>query len=111
MIIRLILPYHITEFQVCCNSINHNSHGIPSEKILKEGDILNDVTALKNGWHGDTRMFKVGEVSIKAEKLIKTTYEAMMNKLILSICIHLGDIGSQFKPMWKLKDFLLSKIL
>ena len=50
-------------------------HGVPSEKNLKEGDIVNvDVTALKEGWHGDTsRMFKIGDVSIKAEKLIKAT--------------------------------------
>ena len=49
----------------CCTSVNHVvCHGIPSEKILKDGDIMNvDVTALKEGWHGDTsRMFKVGEV-------------------------------------------------
>ena len=48
-------------------------HGIPSEKILKEGDIVNvDVTAIKNGWHGDTsRTFEIGEVSVKAKKLVK----------------------------------------
>ena len=52
----------------CCTSPNHIvCHGIPKDKVLKEGDILNvDVTALKNGWHGDTsRMFFVGEVSTK----------------------------------------------
>ena len=52
----------------CCTSTNHIvCHGIPGDKILKEGDILNvDVTALKNGWHGDTsRMFYVGDVSVK----------------------------------------------
>ena len=57
----------------CCTSTNHVvCHGIPSEKILKEGDIVNvDVTAFKDGWHGDTsRMFKIGDVSIKAENLI-----------------------------------------
>ena len=56
-----------------CTSANHViCHGIPSDKILKDGDIINvDVTAYKDGWHGDTsRMFKVGEISIKAEKLI-----------------------------------------
>ena len=52
-------------------------HGIPSKKILKEGDIINvDVTAFKKGWHGDTsRMFKVGEISVKAQKLINATYD------------------------------------
>ena len=82
----------------CCTSSNHVvCHGIPSDKILKEGDIVNvDVTSYKNGWHGDTsRMFKIGEVSIKAEKLINATYESMMMAIkILKEGIHLGDIGS-----------------
>ena len=82
----------------CCTSVNHVvCHGIPSEKILKDGDIMNvDVTALKEGWHGDTsRMFKVGEVSVKAEKLIQTTYEAMMKAIeIVKDGVLLGDIGS-----------------
>ena len=82
----------------CCTSTNHVvCHGIPSDKILKEGDIINvDVTAYKNGWHGDTsRMFKIGEVSIKAEKLIKATYDSMMNAIkIVKEDIQLGDIGS-----------------
>ena len=82
----------------CCTSTNHVvCHGIPSDKILKEGDIVNvDVTALKDGWHGDTsRMFKIGEVSIKANKLINTTYDSMMKAIdIIKDGIHLGDIGS-----------------
>ena len=82
----------------CCTSPNHVvCHGIPSNKILKEGDIVNvDVTAFKDGWHGDTsRMFKIGEVSIKANKLINTTYEAMMKAIsIVKEGVHLGDIGS-----------------
>ena len=55
-----------------------------------------DVTALKEGWHGDTsRMFKVGEVSVKAEKLIQTTYEAMMKAIkVVKDGVLLGDIGS-----------------
>ncbi len=81
----------------CCTSTNHVvCHGIPSEKILKEGDILNvDVTAFKDGWHGDTsRMFKVGEVSIKAEKLINATYDSLMKAIkIIKDGIPLGDIG------------------
>ena len=82
----------------CCTSVNHVvCHGIPSEKILRDGDIMNvDVTALKEGWHGDTsRMFKVGEVSVKAEKLIQTTYEAMMKAIkVVKNGVLLGDIGS-----------------
>ena len=82
----------------CCTSVNHVvCHGIPSDKILKEGDIINvDVTAYKNGWHGDTsRMFEVGEISVKAKKLIETTYESMMKAIrILKENVQLGDIGS-----------------
>ena len=82
----------------CCTSVNHVvCHGIPSDKILKEGDIINvDVTAIKEGWHGDTsRMFKIGKVSIKAEKLINATYDSMMKAInIVQDGIHLGDIGS-----------------
>ena len=82
----------------CCTSPNHTvCHGIPKDKILKEGDIVNvDVTALKNGWHGDTsRMYFVGEVSTKAKKLVKTTYEAMSKSIkILKNGIQIGDIGS-----------------
>ena len=72
-------------------------HGIPQNKVLRNGDILNvDVTAIKDGWHGDTsRMFLVGEVSVKAKKLIKTTYDAMMKAIgIIKTDIHLGDIGA-----------------
>ena len=82
----------------CCTSSNHVvCHGIPSDKILKEGDIVNvDVTAYKNGWHGDTsRMFEIGAVSVKAKKLIKTTYESMMKAIkVLKEDVQLGDIGS-----------------
>ena len=82
----------------CCTSTNHIvCHGIPSDKILKNGDIVNvDVTALKDGWHGDTsRTFEIGTVSVKAKKLVKTTYEAMMKAIkIVKDGVHLGDIGS-----------------
>ena len=82
----------------CCTSTNHVvCHGIPSDKILKEGDILNvDVTALKDGWHGDTsKTFEVGEVSVKAKKLIKTTHQALMNAIkIVKEGVFLGDIGA-----------------
>ncbi len=64
-----------------CTSINHVvCHGIPGPKTLKAGDILNiDVTTVVDGWHGDTsRMFLVGDVPLKARKLVDVTYEAMM---------------------------------
>ncbi len=93
----------------CCTSTNHVvCHGIPSEKILKEGDIVNvDVTALKDGWHGDTsRTFKVGNVSIKAEKLIQATYESMMKAIgIVKDGIHLGDIGSTIQTFVEKEGF------
>ena len=65
----------------CCTSINHVvCHGIPGDKALKDGDIVNiDVTPLLGGWHGDTsRMFLIGDVSIKARKLVDVTYECLM---------------------------------
>lgn len=64
-----------------CTSVNHVvCHGIPEEKPLKNGDIVNvDVTVIVDGWHGDTsRMFWVGEVPIKAKRLTQVTYDAMM---------------------------------
>jgi methionyl aminopeptidase len=64
----------------CCTSINHVvCHGIPGEKTLKDGDIVNiDVTPIVDGWHGDTsRMFLVGDVPLKARKLVDITYECL----------------------------------
>ena len=93
----------------CCTSTNHVvCHGVPSGKILNNGDIVNvDVTVLKDGWHGDTsRMFKVGEISIKAEKLIKTTYESMMRAInIVKDGIHLGDIGFEIQTHVEAQGF------
>ena len=64
-----------------CTSVNHVvCHGIPGDKPMKEGDIVNiDVTLILNGWHGDSsRMFAVGAIPRRAERLIDVTYEAMM---------------------------------
>ena len=81
----------------CCVSTNHVvCHGIPSEKVLVEGDIVNvDVTTIKDGWHGDTsRMFVVGNCSVKAKKLIRVTYEAMMEAIkTIKANINIGNIG------------------
>jgi len=63
-----------------CTSVNHQvCHGIPGERVLRSGDILNiDVTVIKDGFHGDTsRMFYVGEPAIQARRLVDVTYEAM----------------------------------
>ena len=80
-----------------CTSINHQvCHGIPSDKVLKKGDIVNiDITVIKGGWHGDTsRMFMVGEVSIAAKRLCAITYDAMWHGIkMVRPGIHLGDIG------------------
>lgn len=65
----------------CCTSINHVvCHGIPSDKKLKDGDIVNiDVTPILDGWHGDTsRMFLIGDPPMKAKKLVDVTYECLM---------------------------------
>ena len=65
----------------CCTSINHVvCHGIPGDKALKDGDIVNiDVTPILGGWHGDTsRMYLVGDVPLKARKLVEVTYECLM---------------------------------
>jgi methionyl aminopeptidase len=80
-----------------CTSINHQvCHGIPNDKPLKNGDIVNiDVTVIKDGWHGDTsRMFIVGEGSIAAKRLCQITYEAMWKGIVkVRPGIRLGDIG------------------
>ncbi|MFT6076997.1 MAG: methionyl aminopeptidase [Myxococcota bacterium] len=80
-----------------CTSINHVvCHGIPSDKKLKNGDIINiDVTVIVDGWHGDTsRMYCVGKPSIKAKRLCDTTYEAMMLGIEqVKPGARLGDIG------------------
>ena len=93
----------------CCTSTNHVvCHGIPSSKVLKEGDIINvDVTAYKDGWHGDTsRMFQIGEISVKAAKLIKTTYESMMEAIkIIKEDVQLGDIGSTIQKYVEAEGF------
>ena len=80
-----------------CTSINHQvCHGVPSDKKLKNGDIINlDVTTIKDGYHGDTsRMFYVGEPSIQARRLCESTHEAMWRGIRkVKQGATLGDIG------------------
>ncbi|HEX4738945.1 MAG TPA: type I methionyl aminopeptidase [Allosphingosinicella sp.] len=82
----------------CCTSINHVvCHGIPGDRVLKDGDIVNiDVTIFLDGWHGDTsRMFLVGDVSVRAKRLVDVTYECMMIGIEQARPgNHLGDIGA-----------------
>ena len=92
-----------------CTSLNHVvCHGIPSNRTLNEGDALNiDVTAILGGHYGDTsRMFTVGDVSIKSKNLIDATYEAMMKAIkILKPGLTLGDIGYEIETYIDQKGF------
>ena len=80
-----------------CTSVNHViCHGIPADKKLKNGDIINiDITVIKDGWHGDTsRMFTVGQVAGRAQKLIDVTKECMeIGIRMVAPGVQLGDIG------------------
>ncbi|MGA8259352.1 MAG: type I methionyl aminopeptidase [Arenicellales bacterium] len=80
-----------------CTSVNHVvCHGIPGDKKLKDGDIINiDITVIKDGFHGDTsRMFMVGKPSVLAERLCRVTYECMFKGIeIVRPGTRLGDIG------------------
>ena len=93
----------------CCTSVNHVvCHGIPGEKYLGDGDIINiDVTAIVNGWHGDTsRMFYVGDVSVKGKNLVTATYDSMMKAIsIIKNGIYLGDIGETIQTYIEKKGF------
>jgi methionyl aminopeptidase len=82
----------------CCVSPNHViCHGIPGDKALKDGDIVNiDVTPLLDGWHGDSsRMYLVGDVPLKARRLVDVTYECLMIGIEMAKPgARLGDIGA-----------------
>jgi methionyl aminopeptidase len=81
-----------------CTSVNHVvCHGIPGNKKLKDGDIINiDVTVIVDGWHGDTsKMYFVGEPSILAKRLVKVTQEALyLGIRMVKPGVRLGDIGA-----------------
>jgi methionyl aminopeptidase len=80
-----------------CTSVNHQvCHGIPGERVLKSGDIVNiDVTVIKDGYHGDTsRMFEVGDTSVQAKRLCHVTYQCMWLGIeAVRPGARLGDIG------------------
>ena len=92
-----------------CTSINHQvCHGIPNDRPLKNGDIVNiDVTVIKGGWHGDTsRMFVVGEGSIAAKRLCNFTYEAMWKGIAkVKPGARLGDIGNAIQTFAESNGF------
>jgi methionyl aminopeptidase len=80
-----------------CTSVNHVvCHGIPGDKKLEDGDIVNiDVTPILDGWHGDSsRMYYVGKVGVKARRLVEVTYESLMRGIeVVKPGATLGDIG------------------
>ena len=92
-----------------CTSLNYVvCHGIPSQRILDDGDIVNvDVTAIVNDYYGDTsRMFTIGDVSVKAKNLINATYNSMMKGIsIIKKGVHLGDIGEAIQTYVEKKGF------
>jgi methionyl aminopeptidase len=90
-------PGHRPYPKSICTSVNHQvCHGVPGDKVLRGGDILNiDITVIKDGWHGDTsRMFYVGEPSVQAKRLCEVTYECMWKGIAaVRPGATLGDIG------------------
>ena len=90
-------PGHAPYPKSICTSINNQiCHGIPSDRILKKGDVVNiDITVIKEGYHGDTsRMFYVGEPSIQAKRLCEITYQSMWKGIReVRPGARLGDIG------------------
>ena len=92
-----------------CASVNHVvCHGIPSDKTLKDGDILNiDITVIKDGFHGDTsKMFFVGQPSVRARRLVETTYECLLRGIAaVRPGAHLGDIGHAVQRCAEARQF------
>ncbi len=92
-----------------CTSINHVvCHGIPSEKKLNDGDVVNiDVTTILDGWFGDTsRMFYVGNVGVKAQKLVKITYESLWRGInVVRPGATTGDIGHAIQTFAEAKRY------
>ena len=92
-----------------CTSLNHViCHGVPSDRVLKDGDALNvDVTAIINNHYGDTsRMFCIGNTSIKVNNLIDATYQSMMRAIkILKPGVKLGDIGFEIQSFVEAKGY------
>jgi methionyl aminopeptidase len=102
-------PGHRPYPKSICTSVNHQvCHGVPGEKVLRTGDIVNiDITVIKDGWHGDTsRMFYAGEPTVQARRLCETTYECMWKGIVLvRPGVSLGDIGSSIQQHAESKGF------
>lgn len=103
-------PLHYRGFpKSVCTSVNHVvCHGIPGDKKLKKGDIINiDVTVIKDGYHGDTsKMFYVDEPSVRARKLVDVTYECMRLGIeMVRPGVHLGEIGAAIQRHAEAQNF------
>ncbi len=92
-----------------CASVNHVvCHGIPGERVLKSGDIVNiDVTVIKEGFHGDTsRMYFVGKPAVQAQRLTESCFEAMWRGIEqVRPGVHLGDIGHAIQVLAESRNF------
>lgn len=92
-----------------CTSVNHViCHGIPSDKKLKDGDIINiDITVIKDGYHGDTsKMFQIGKTSILAQRLCRVARESMFVGIeMVKPGIRLGDIGHAIQTYAEKENF------
>ena len=102
-------PGHMPFPKSICTSVNNQiCHGIPGEKILKKGDVVNiDITVIKEGYHGDTsRMFFVGEPSIQAKRLCEVTYQSMwLGIREVKAGAYLGDIGHAIQSYAESKSY------
>jgi len=102
-------PGHTPFPKSICTSVNNQiCHGIPGEKILKKGDVVNiDITVIKDGYHGDTsRMFFVGEPSIQARRLCEVTYQSMwLGIREVKAGAYLGDIGHAIQSYAESKSY------
>ncbi len=102
------LNYHGFPKSICTSVNNVICHGIPAEKVLKKGDIINlDITVIKDGYHGDTsRTYFIGEPSILARRLTETAYECMMRGIeVVKPGATLGDIGHAIQTLAESRNY------
>ncbi len=102
------LNYHGFPKSICTSVNNQICHGIPSDKKLKNGDIINiDITVIKEGYHGDTsKMFIVGKASILAQRLCRISHECLFTGIeMVKPGVHLGDIGHAIAKHAEKNDF------
>ena len=92
-----------------CTSVNHVvCHGIPADRKLRDGDIVNvDITVIKDGFHGDTsKMFLVGDASVKARRLVETAYDCLRTGIdLVRPGVRLGDIGAAIQTLAESRNY------